>query len=147
MMNEKEQIDKINALTLEQWEPLLMLIPKIEKASKFGEWAGGKRDESGVVELPYLVPDSIVDQFLRLVYDIPVTIGFDWVSWDEGRKIARDESFDLDSTDLITKCKLITAIVRSNRFCEGALADAFGSGLILKILKSIEKEIIAKKNA
>ena len=55
--------------------------------------------------------------------------------------MARDENFDFDSTDLITKCKLITAIVRNDRFCEGALVAAFESGLILKILKSMEKEV------
>jgi len=55
-----------------------------------------------------------------------------------------DKNFDFDSVDLVTKCKLITAIVRNDRFCEGALADTdladtFESGLILKILKSIQK--------
>lgn len=55
--------------------------------------------------------------------------------------MAGDESFDFDSADLIKKCKLITAIVRNDRFCEGALVSAFESGLILKILKSIEKTV------
>jgi len=72
-------------------------------------------------------------------------ISFDWGSWDEGRKIASDENFDFDTTDLLTKCKLITAIVRNDRFCEGALVSAFESGLILKILKSIENEVRTKR--
>jgi len=62
-----------------------------------------------------------------------------------GRNIARDNNIDFDTIDLLNKCKLITAIVRNNRFCEGALVSAFESGLILKILKSIEKEISAKR--
>jgi len=59
--------------------------------------------------------------------------------------MANNENFDFEATDLLTKCKLITAIVRNDRFREGALVSAFKSGLILKILKSIEKEVNTKR--
>ncbi len=55
--------------------------------------------------------------------------------------MANDKNFDFDSVDIPTKCKLITAIVRNDRFCEGALVSAFESGLILKILKSIKRQL------
>lgn len=67
---------------------------------------------------------SIVSKFVEVVYAIPI-ISFDWGAWEEGRKIANDENFAFDSVDLLTKCKLITAIVRNDRFCEGALVSAF----------------------
>jgi hypothetical protein len=56
-------------------------------------------------------------------------------------KIENTENFDLDSIDTPAKCKLIMAIVRNDRFHEGALVSAFESGLIMKILKSIERQI------
>lgn len=141
VLDEKDCKDKINAFTHQDWQPLLALIPKIENTSTFGEWLGGNKDGEGVIQFPYCAPVPIVSQFLEIVYAIPIIINFDWGAWDEGRKIASDENFDFDSTDLLTKCKLITAIVRNDRFCEGALVSAFTSGLIFKILKSIEKEI------
>lgn len=141
VINEKDCQDKIESLTRQDWSPLLALIPKIENTSKYGECSGGTADEEGVIQSPYCVPAPIVSQFLKVVYAIPVIISFDWASWDEGRKMANDDHFDFDSTDLLTKCKLITAIVRNDRFCEGALVSAFESGLILKILKSIEKTV------
>ena len=137
--------EKIYAFTPQDWQPLMDLIPKIESTSKFSEWAGGEKDENGVIQMPYSIESPIVSQFLEVVYAIPIIIAFDWGAWDEGRKIASDENFDFDSADLLTKCKLITAIVRNDRFCEGALASAFESGLILKILKSIEKVISAER--
>ena len=145
VIDEKDCRVKINALTLQDWQPLLALISEIENTSKFGEWAGGDKDKKRVIQFPYSVPEPIVSQFLDIVYAIPIIISFDWGSWDEGRQIASDEGFGFDSIDLVTKCKLITAIVRNDRFCEGALVSAFESGLILKILKSIEKEISAKR--
>jgi hypothetical protein len=91
--------------------------------------------------MPYFIQSSIVTQFLKIVYELPIIISFDWSSWEGGRKIARNENFDFDTIDITTKCKLITAIVRNDRFCEGALVSAFDSGLILKILNSIKKDI------
>jgi hypothetical protein len=126
--------------TLEQWEPLLDLIPAIEQTSDFGKISGGGVNEDQTISLPYYTPSKIVQEFLHTVYDIPIIIPFDWAAWDEGRKMAQPD-FDLDSVDLITKCKLITAIVRNDRFCEGALDNAFVSGLILRILTSIEHDV------
>ena len=141
VLDENNYEEKIYSLTANDWHPLLSLIPDIENTSKFGSWAGGDKDERGYIQLPYSVPEPIVLQFLDIVYSIPIIIGFDWGAWDEGRNMAHDENFDFDNINLPTKCKLITAVVRNDRFCEGALVSAFDSGLVLRILKSIEKEV------
>lgn len=138
--------ERIYAFTHRDWQLLLDLIPEIENTRSFGEWAGGDTNEEGVIQFPYFMPTNIVSRFLKILYSIPIIIAFDWGAWDEGRKIASDATFNLDNTDLLTKCKLITAIVRNDRFCEGALVSAFESGLILQILKSIEKQISASNN-
>ncbi len=144
VLNEKNSKDKIDHLTLKDWSPLLALIPEIENTSSFGEGPDITTDKEGVIQISFDVPRApIVSQFIEVVYAIPVIIDFDWGSWDAGRKMARDDNFNFDTTDLHTKCKLITAIVRNDRFCEGALVSAFESGLILKILKSIEKDVIS----
>ena len=145
ILDEQDCSKKIASYTRQDWQPLFALIPKIENSSFFDECAGGDKEgkgEEGVSQFSYCLPPApLVSQFLEIVYAISIVIDFDWGEWDEGRKIARDENFDFDSIDLITKCKLITAIVRNDRFCEGALVATFKSGLILKILKSMEKEI------
>lgn len=115
------------------------MIPKVESTSKFGEW------EEEDILFPYCIEAPIVSQFLHIVYRLPIIISFDWGAWEEGRKIASNDDFDLDTLDLPAKCKLITAIVRNDRFCDGALVSAFESGLISRILKSIEKQIADAK--
>jgi len=89
---------------------------------------------------------AIVSQFIEVVYQMPIMIVFDWMKWYKGDKMARDKNFDFDTTDLLTKCKLLTGLIRNDRFCDGALVSDFESGLILKILKSIEKEVSTKNH-
>ena len=76
---------------------------------------------------------------------MPIIISFDWGAWEEGRELTSNDEFDFDTLDIPEKCKLITAIVRNDRFCDGALVSAFESGLISRILKSIEKQIADAK--
>ncbi len=145
LLDESNYKEVIHSFTRQDWQPLIELIPEIESTSKFGEWAGGEKDEKEIIQFPYCIEAPIVSQFLEIVYGLPIIISFGWSAWEEGRKMASDGNFDFDTLDLPTKCKLITAIVRNDRFCEGALVSAFESGLILRILKSIEKEIVATK--
>ena|SRR5271157_1007453 len=138
---EENYLGKINSYSKEDWKPLLDLIPGIEKTEKFGVMRGGEKDKDGNIQMPFWDYDEIIELFLHIVYNIPITISFDWCSWDEGRKMAKNKNFNYDTIDIPTKCKLITAIVRNDRFCDGALLSEFKSGLILKILKSIEKQV------
>jgi hypothetical protein len=83
----------------------------------------------------------VVETFNELIYNIGIIVDFNWGAWDGGRQILRNLNFDYNSIDIPTKCKLITAISRNDRFCEGALASEFKNGNILKILKSIDLQL------
>lgn len=143
-LNEENYIDKINSLSKEDWQPLLSLISEIEKTTKFGEWSDkGKGD--GTLESPYLMPyhieTPIVREFVSIAYKIPIMIVFSWMEWAELETFLKDKSFNFDSIDIPTKCKIITAIIRADRFCDGATSGEFESGVVLKILKSIERQL------
>ena len=144
VLNESDYIEKLNSYTLSDWKPLLDLIPKIESQEKFGISMGGDMDDENTIYMPYYIESGIVNEFREIVYAIPIIIDYDWAGWKEGRGMARDNDFDFDTVDIPTKCKIITAIVRNDRFCDGALAGAFERGLILKVLKSIERQLYLK---
>ncbi len=143
-MNEKDFRKKIASLTANDWKPLIDLIAKIEKKQEFGKLVFPGRDENGDQHIPYWSSGEIVSEFERIVYDIPVVFSFDWPSWKKGRMMLDDIAFDFDTIDMVSKCKLITMIVRRDHFSEGVLISAFESGLILKILKSMQKVLNRK---
>ncbi len=64
-----------------------------------------------------------------------IRTGFDWGTWlktDEGRRFhGHPEAVETASIQQLER--LITAIVRSDRFVEGSLAGAFESGLLARI--------------
>ena len=125
----------INGYTVDEWKPLLGLIPEIEATSEF---------QLEHPSTPFYVDAPVVTQFRKAVYGIPIMIGFDWPRWEEGKRIQKDADFDFDTIDLVKKCQFITMVVRADRFAEGALASTFKSGVMLKILKSIREEVESK---
>ncbi len=140
-LTEDNYLETIDSYDRQYWQPLLDLIPEIELTDKFGEIAGGNKNEKGGFQIPYYIEAPIVKKFRESVIELGIIVSFDWSQWDDGRKIANNKEFDFDSIDIPTKCKLITAIVRNDRFCEGALVATFESGLILKVLQSIDRQL------
>lgn len=135
-------IDKINSYTARDWKPLLDLIPEIEKIEKFGDDSEAMRQlEEGIISMYPYVEHKIVEQFRHVLYSIPIAVDFDWAAWDKGREIVSDDNFDYDTIDIPTKCKVITVIARNDRFCSGRLVQAFETGMMQKVLKSIRKQL------
>jgi hypothetical protein len=133
--NEKAALEKIGSMTKWDWKPLLDLIPMIEKETKFGETIVHPG------QFPYIEYAEVVSNFHHIVSDLPIMIPFDWSSWQEGADMVQDPDFDYQDVDIPTKCRLITMLVRKERFSEGTLYWAFESGLILKILKAIRDQV------
>lgn len=135
-------IDKINSYTARDWKPLLDLIPEIERIEKFGDDSEAmKLLNVGIIDMNPYVEHKIVEQFREVLYSIPIAVDFDWGSWDEGREMVGDDTFDYDTIDIPTKCKIITAIARNDRFCSGRLVQAFETGMMQKVLRSIRKQL------
>lgn len=131
---------KIESMTPDDWMPLLDLIPVIEMTETFYSPGILSFQDEDIVEIGRSKQDAVIHTFRKIVYQIPVIIDFGWAQWDKGSELAGNPDTDYDSIDIPTKCKLITAFVRNDRFCEGALASRFEDGTILKILRSIRNQ-------
>lgn len=142
-MNELKDFDKyIAQITAEQWQQLFKLIPTIARTKNFGKMSPIKKTEEGYFTFPYMQSAKIVSRFEYVVYEIGIIFSFDWGSWEKGKKLARNPKTDYNKLDIKTLCMLITAIVRNDRYCEGALVGAFERGIILKILKALKEKLV-----
>jgi hypothetical protein len=77
-----------------------------------------------------------IEAFVDLVNEDNWVVGFDWPEWNEGRELAAAPE-RIASVDLLTIRKLMTALVRNDRFCEGTLQGAYERGVIRAILLRI----------
>ncbi|OYW43868.1 hypothetical protein B7Z28_00520, partial [Candidatus Saccharibacteria bacterium 32-45-3] len=129
----------LKKLTDEDWQQIEELNSQIQSHSgSWGKMAGGDKDGHGVIQMSYASPDPLVDKFLEVWYDKHLVIPFDWSEWDEGREwYASTDASKYDSLDTETALKLLTAVIRNDRFNEGALMYAFESGAFPKIVNKL----------
>lgn len=137
--NIQTTIDSFNNLTSEDHATLKDLNRRIQShQGPWGEIRGGEPDGSGVLEMPYAVHDPLIDEFVSLWYEKDLVILFDWSSWQEGRDwYANENDEKYETLDIETALKLLTAVIRNSRFNDGALLDAFESGVFPKIINKL----------
>jgi ADP-ribosylglycohydrolase len=114
------------------------IVPVLESAgeSDFGSWTASTT-EGGVTNLPYYTFGPAGEAFLAAVARGGWVFPFDWGAWlgtEEGKALKDDREAAARATPLAL-ARLLTAIVRSDRFSEGSIAGAFESGLLAAIAR------------
>lgn len=135
----KQQISSINET---HWDKLFALIPLIEESKDFGSYSKSEMLDSGEFIIPEYYPSIVVSDFVRIAYSINMVLSFDWMDWKEGQQMLRDYAFEYDKLDVLTLCKLITMIIRNDRFSEGYMKRCFEDGLVLKLLRSLKNKVL-----
>jgi hypothetical protein len=131
-----KQLDPTN------WTRLYELVRAIYIENEFGKIQNDQKRTGAYLEFPHWVYTSKIADFNRMVYTMDIVISFDWLEWKEGHAMLKDPNHEYAQYDVITLCKLITLIVRAERFYEGYLNNCFENGSMLKIVTALyEKHI------
>jgi hypothetical protein len=97
-----------------------------------------QKTPSGATVMPYVRFADVADAFIDGAYEHGwVLRNFDWGTWawtDEAQSLCEDPN-QLARATPEQLLYLLTAIIRQDRFWEGALLSAFESGLILGIVR------------
>ena len=102
---------------------------------KFGERVPLKELGEGITEMPYTILGDTALAFVEACYEADWVMDFDWPEWIRSGEAngltelaaVRERATPLDLA------KLLTALIRQDRFVEGALMGAFESGLLTAI--------------
>lgn len=121
---------------------LVRFLPDLEKPGFLaGSWVKPEPGSDGVLVFPYAQYSDVVTAFVEAAYENGwVQAGFDWSEWagtEEARQL-RDEESALASATADQLGRLMTVCIRQDRFVEGALLEAFDSGLMLRIVRRAE---------
>jgi hypothetical protein len=102
-----------------------------------GHWDGGYRTASGAIQMPYFVYSDVVDRFHRELGELGWVYPFDWGAWagsPRGQELLVGPAAVATAT-APELANLLTTIIRSDRFSEGTIADAFERGLMTAIAR------------
>lgn len=133
----ENSLNHLNSLSKDDWNKLFYLIPKIEESENFGKMSGGEEISPGTVQMLYWDWAGITRSFVKTVYELDLVLNFDWMDWSEGKTLLKNKSQEFEKLDIVTLCKLLTTIIRADRFNDGYLISNFNNGTILKIIKVI----------
>jgi hypothetical protein len=131
----------INQLSLNDWERLFSLKDEILATKKFGIFCDSEQLDNGVMTFPYWQKSEIIEKTVNVISSLQLTPVFDWGGWSEGKDILFNGDFDYNALDTITLCKLLTTIIRADRFNEGCLVTCFQNGIVLKIIIALENNV------
>jgi hypothetical protein len=129
----------VASLTPRQWQQVFEFIPETERTEEFGSYGGGRQIAPGFVLASYHTSSGLASSFMRTMYSLSLVINFDWSHWKEGERMIEAKNFK--GQDTITLLKLLTAIIRNDRFCEGYLDGKFYDGTVLAILKELKGRV------
>ena len=126
-------------MTIKRMQRLAAFLPHFEKPDhKFGNWMQPQSEEEGVLVLPHFSFSESAQEFLYMAYDEELVLkGFDWPSWkssDEAQKLRNDPEYLAKATS-DQLARLLTVLIRQERFCEGSLSAAYESGLLTEICR------------
>ncbi|MFH5927479.1 DUF6508 domain-containing protein [Roseomonas xinghualingensis] len=107
---------------------------------RHGCWHPATEDESGVITLDYYSPSKAEETFVHMAYRLGLVRSFDWPSWMQlpaARRLV-DSPDHLAAVSFGELWRLITSIIRGDRFNEGMLASAFERRVVLGICRRAE---------
>jgi hypothetical protein len=122
-------------------EALTRFLPDFERPGfEFGHWIRPTPDRSGIHAFPSYSLSETGSAFVKAAYDNAWVTQFDWMEWigtPEAKRLLDDEEALATASPTHLE-HLLTALIRQDRFVEGALGDAFQSGVLTRILRRAE---------
>ena len=112
---------------------------------QFGEWFQPTPSGPGVGSMPYFLLSEAAREFVHAAYDLGwVRPDIDWGAWQGTPECERlrDNAAALVDATAEQLARLLTLYIRGDRFCEGALAEAYESGLLVRILRRAETLLV-----
>lgn len=117
---------------------LAALLPIFEAPGfEFGAWNEPAR-HGNVMVMPYFIFSEGAEKLLKVFYKQGWALTeFDWPAWAQTREYAqlREGKAALAKANPDQLARLLTVVIRQDRFVEGSLNVAYKSGLLVKIMR------------
>lgn len=88
-------------------------------------------EDGGEVTMGWETPE-VADEFVLKSYEVGLIVSFDWMSWVDERQME-----DIEIKNRIEAVRMLTSLVRADRFVEGALVAGFSNGTMRRVYEGL----------
>lgn len=121
------------------WGPVVDCLALLEGEFDAGGWAPSWTDDEGVTHLGYASLSDDAMHVVRVLGEQQVVAPFDWPDWMQAHGSSLLANIErVADADLEDCRRLLTALVRGDRFSEGMLLGMFQRGVVAAILRRVE---------
>lgn len=121
----------------QSWARFHDLVKSIYDEKNFGEIINSPKRTEAYLEFPNWNYTEKIREFVKVSYDLNILVPFDWREWTEGQDMINDPQQDYLQLDAVILCKLLTLVIRAERFYEGYLNNCLQNGSVLKIVTAL----------
>jgi hypothetical protein len=136
-MNPEQLPAHLASIDPQLWGRFYDLTRSIYNEKNFGQIIDSPKRTEAYLEFPHWQYTEKISEFVKMTYELNIVVPFDWREWKEGQAMINDPQQDFTQLDGVTLCKLITLIVRAERFYEGYLNNCFQNGSVLRIVTAL----------
>ncbi|HRO15363.1 MAG TPA: DUF6508 domain-containing protein [Paracoccus sp. (in: a-proteobacteria)] len=104
-----------------------------------GEWAGGEKLGENSFLMPWFDHSPMMTGFIGAACERGLVVPFDWPEWmgQGGDRLVHAPPEAMADYSLEDVQRVVTAILRADRFSEGALASAFEDGRMPALIRRL----------
>jgi hypothetical protein len=125
------------AADTQRWQDLWDALDALALEPEKGRWAGGETVETivldgvekPVIQMPYVIYSEAVFDVIARVGALGASQPFDWHEWDGLNRYPKGRG--LEEAPVAESIRMITAIVRADRFGEGTLLASLEDGTFM----------------
>lgn len=144
-LTDDEIVANLRRAPVAAWASLWSAVAELESEDVHMTWGGGQQVgttvvngvERPVTQMPYAIYTEATNRVIQSLYALGAIARFNWSRWD-GIKKYRGPSA-LDAAEVADAVRMITAIVRGERFTEGAIATTLEDGTLPAALRRLRR--------
>jgi hypothetical protein len=134
--------EHLKSIPQTQWQQLFSLLDELEKQGNFSSPSSSMQLAEGITVVSGPGRDKVVLRFLSQVSDMQLAPVFDWGKWEEGIALLKVYATDYSHLGLVDLCKLLTVIIRNDRFVEGFLDACLAKGVVQAIVGEMKSRVV-----
>jgi hypothetical protein len=127
---------RLLAVADDDWDVLWAVVDRVTEETDHATWGGGDQVdtivvdgvEQPVIQMPYVVYSDVVSGLVQHLYRLGLVVPFNWPGWEGTRR--HRAGHGMAEAPVADAVRLITAIVRADRFSDGTIAVTIDDGTL-----------------